>query len=192
MKIKAIASLLKGNRLINLWDCGDTQWISNGRAAYPLYGMPRLDEETVMTVMDIPEKDRDKYIVDNLGAPTKLNLSDYDDTERRLPPPMLTIGYGGEVLMPARTSLGLMFFDPAYLKPIDEDYELFEREDKDGEMYIAVKAGLLLKGIILPKVENAEDIAERLSKLLDELRQTISRIEQATEEYKDAWGDEDA
>jgi len=190
MKIKAIASLLKEHKIIELWDAGDTQWISNGRAAYPLYGMPRLDEETVMTVMDIPEKDRDKYMVNDLYAPTNLNLSDYDDTERRLLPQLLTIGYGGEVLMPARTSLGLMFIDPAYLKPIDENYELFERESGNGDLYVAVKAGLLLKAIILPKAQNAEDIAERLSKLLDELRQTISRIEQPAEEYRDAWGEE--
>lgn len=50
------------------------------------------------------------------AMPGSLNFSDYDDTERELPRVQTTVGFEGDVWMPVRTSLGLMFIDPAYLK----------------------------------------------------------------------------
>ena len=48
MKIKSIAAICKKRHTIALYDerDGRTQWIGDGMAIYPLYGMPELDEET--------------------------------------------------------------------------------------------------------------------------------------------------
>lgn len=177
MKIKSIAGLMKARKqIVLLNDEHGCQWISDGRACYPLYGMPELDKENILTVMDIPEKDREKYTVRHENTPIKFNFGDSDDTERELLPQLLTIGYGGSVYIPARTSLGLQFIDPDYLKPLsDKPFELYERESINGEIYIAIKSGFVLQAVIIPAEVNREDIAERLLALYSELRQSITR-----------------
>ena len=66
MKIKNIAAICKKNKAIVLFEkhseSGDTviQYIGDGGAAYPVAGLPPLDTESVLTIFDVPEKDRDK------------------------------------------------------------------------------------------------------------------------------------
>lgn len=179
MKIKAIAALMKKKRRISIFDDekNGVQWISDGYAAYPLYGLPELDGDTLLTVLDVPEKEREKYIVRRGMLPRAPCFSDTDGTERRLPPPaLISIGYGGEVLAPARTSLGLAFYNPEYLRPVsDGPFEMYERESAEGKMYLAVKSGFLLRALILPGEPNEEDIAQRLELLHRELISSISR-----------------
>ena len=126
-----------------------TQWISNDRAFYPTYGLPRLDTETLPYVLDIPEKKQAKILFDRKEElPDLLNFSDYDDTEQVLPRAGATVGFRNEVFLPVRTSLGLMFIDPEQLKP--------------------------LKAVILP-IYQGEQLLEELETLTKELSQSISR-----------------
>lgn len=109
--------------------------------------------------------------------PGALNFSDYDDTERELPRVQTTVGFEGDVWMPVRTSLGLMFIDPAYLKPLkdlDTEPELKERQAANGGIYIAVKRGMELKAVILP-IYQGEPLLEELETLTKELSVSISR-----------------
>ena len=46
----------------------------------------------------------------------------------------------------------VIYVDTAYLKPFGDNAMLYERRGKTGRLYIAVKEGLLLKGIILPMI----------------------------------------
>lgn len=184
MKIKSIAAICKKRHVIALYDemDGRTQWIGDGVAIYPLYGMPELDEDTVLTVLDVSDKDRDKYIVRRCGLPTAFCFDDDDDSEMMLPNPLLTIGYGGELLMPARTSCGLRFVDPTYLKPIAEDNPvLFERTGRNG-IYIAAKGGMLLQAVILPSAPDEGDLLQRLDTLRNELEARVTYRQQ----YEDA------
>ena len=80
MKIKSIAAICKKNKNIAIFerysDDGDilTQYIGDGSAVYPVVGLPQLDKESLLTIFDVPEKDRDNYFVKTLGAsrtPTK-------------------------------------------------------------------------------------------------------------------------
>lgn len=58
MVIKQISKLVlkRGTAVIydDIQRC--TQWISNGRAFYPTYGLPTLDVGSLLYVLDIPEK----------------------------------------------------------------------------------------------------------------------------------------
>ena len=64
MKIKSIAAICKKNKNIAIFerysDDGDilTQYISDGSAVYPVVGLPQLDKESLLTIFDVPEKDR--------------------------------------------------------------------------------------------------------------------------------------
>ncbi len=79
MKIKSIAAICKKNKNIAIFerysDDGDilTQYIGDGSAVYPVVGLPQLDKESLLTIFDVPEKDRDNYFVKTLGVPAGIS-----------------------------------------------------------------------------------------------------------------------
>lgn len=90
MKIKSIAAICKKNKNIAIFerysDDGDilTQYIGDGSAVYPVVGLPQLDKESLLTIFDVPEKDRDNYFVKTLGVPAGISFEDTDETERHV------------------------------------------------------------------------------------------------------------
>lgn len=181
MKIKAIATIAQKEKAVKLCNTEDTQWVMLKGAAYPLYGLPELNPETLPVVMDIPEHKSDKMLISWADKPDELCFDDVCDGERELPPPQLvSIGYGGQVMYPEITSKGLVFYDPEYLKPLDGEFALYERVTKSGQIYLAAKTGFMLKAIIMPIAVNTTDMAARLSSLLYAL-QTESGVIRTTE-----------
>lgn len=60
MKIKSIAAICKKGKqvvLYNRYESGGTlqQYIGDGMTAYPVSGLPELDEESILTIFDVPE-----------------------------------------------------------------------------------------------------------------------------------------
>lgn len=82
MKIKSIAAICKKNKNIAIFerysDDGDilTQYIGDGSAVYPVVGLPQLDKESLLTIFDVPEKDRDNYFVKTLGIPAGISTAE--------------------------------------------------------------------------------------------------------------------
>lgn len=182
MVIKEISKLCRrrGTAVIYEDSFRCTQWLSDGRAFYPTYGLPKLSIDTLLYVLDIPEKKQEKVFCDyKYSLPQVMNFGDSDDTERLLPRADATVGFENEVYLPVRTSLGLMFIDPAYLKPLkdmDSEPELYERMAVSGEPYIVAKRGLELKAVFLP-IYQGKPLLDALETLTNELRTTISRRE---------------
>lgn len=89
MKIKSIAAICKKNKNIAIFerysDDGDilTQYIGDGSAVYPVVGLPQLDKESLLTIFDVPEKDRDNYFVKTLGVPAAARYSAIRLTDAR-------------------------------------------------------------------------------------------------------------
>lgn len=59
MKIKSIAAICKKNKQVVLFnrysDSGTlSQYIGDGNAVYPISGIPELDEESILTIFDVP------------------------------------------------------------------------------------------------------------------------------------------
>ena len=68
MKIKSIAAICKKNKQVVLFnrysDSGTiSQYIGDGSAVYPISGLPELDEESILTIFDVPEKQREDWLV---------------------------------------------------------------------------------------------------------------------------------
>lgn len=189
MIIKNIAKLCKERKRICLYEepRGGCQWIGDGYACYPLFGMPVIDEGTVFAVLDIPEDRRDSYIVTYEAWPEQLNASD-DAEEKLLLQTDIGLVFKDKALMPARTSRGLLFYDPKYLNPLKDldGFELYEREATGGGLYFAVKTGFLLRGIIMPKLPEPEKLADQMEALVRELRATIN-----LREHAEAWEGEE-
>lgn len=154
MKIKSIAAICKKNKNIAIFerysDDGDilTQYIGDGSAVYPVVGLPQLDKESLLTIFDVPEKDRDNYFVKTLGVPAGISFEDTDETERHVEREGISIIYSGRTLKPIRTTRGLVFIESRYLSPVADVLdvlELYERRTAEGTPYIVAKAGFLLQ-----------------------------------------------
>lgn len=156
MKIKSIAAICKKNKNIAIFerysDDGDilTQYIGDGSAVYPVIGLPPLDAESLLTIFDVPEKDRDNYFVKTLGIPAGISFEDTDATERQVEREGISIIYSGRTLKPIHTTRGLVFIESRYLAPVADVLdvlELYERRTTDGAPYIVAKAGFRKAGI---------------------------------------------
>ncbi len=135
-------------------DAEGVQWISDGVAVYPLYGMPQLDESNIFTMFDIPDEKRGKYMFDDSGRIARtVNLADNTDSERQVQQSDILLHSGGYILMPIKTSKGIVYINKKYLAPFSDSENgvmLYERIAPDGTVYIAVKTGFFLSGVISP------------------------------------------
>lgn len=154
MKIKRIAQLCRQSGCIILFEGQDgVQWISNGSAVYPLYGLPRFGPENICTLFDITVKQSEKINIRHEKLPESFCFSDTDPNETLINSFDLDLSIGGHILMPYRTGTGVHFIEARYLAPLQdlqENLEIYERISGAGSTYFAVKSGLMIYGIILP------------------------------------------
>ena len=173
MKIKKLARLCAARKNIWAYDGGRAQFVGDGCAVYPVYGLPELDEESLMVIFDVPEDKRKDYIFRRNPVPEGMNFEDVDDAENvvdRLP-----LEIGGSVML--KTSRGLAMIDAKYLEPIadEEQVELYERASRDGGQYIVAKSGFGLLAVIQPMTVT-EEFARQLLELA-EMAEVAAEIE---------------
>ena len=87
MKIKNIAAICKKNKYAVIYERygengGVIQYIGDGAAAYPVTGLPKLDKESLLTIFDVPEKQREDWFVQVAGIPSKISFEDTDANEK--------------------------------------------------------------------------------------------------------------
>lgn len=158
MKIKSIAAICKKNKQVVLFnrysDSGTiSQYIGDGSAVYPISGLPELDEESILTIFDVPEKQREDWLVRYRDIPEGISFEDTDTTEKIIEQGNLSIVYSGKTLKPLQTRRGLVFIESRYLSPVSDVLdvlELYERVTPFGAPYIVAKAGFLLQAVIMP------------------------------------------
>lgn len=169
MKLKQIESILKRNKNVMIYTVGGVQWLGDGASLYPVFGMPHLTPENLLTMWDVPEQKRSTWNFQT-DIPICHDLSDNTDEEylakRDLPP----IYYNGQLLEPLGMEEGVIFINQRYLRPFDDlenGYELYIRVMRSGTPYVAVKEGYSLVGIVMPM--------QIISKgFIDDLEQLIS------------------
>lgn len=98
MKIKSIAAICKKNKQVVLFnrysDSGTlSQYIGDGNAVYPISGLPELDEESILTIFDVPEKQREDWLVRYRDIPEGISFEDTDATEKIIEQGNLSIVY---------------------------------------------------------------------------------------------------
>ena len=169
MKIKAIAQICARTKFVTIYnDASGEQWLSDGGAAYPIYDLPELDERSVLAIFDVPADKWPDWQTLAAPLPTSLNFADDDDSEKQLTMPRIrSINKDGKIRGVALTSKGLRLYNLDYLKPLEDDFKLYERETADGEIYLAAKAGVFLKAVIMPLKINYTDFLSDLHQLTD-------------------------
>ena len=80
MKIKNIAAICKKNKYAVIYERygesgGVIQYIGDGAAAYPVTGLPALDKESLLTIFDVPEKQREDWFVQVAGIPSEISFA---------------------------------------------------------------------------------------------------------------------
>lgn len=190
MKISKIASLCKKRKLIFLMDdeYGGVQWLGDGVAAYPLYGMPELDAETICPVLSISEKEAEHIHIQHISFPTEISTKDSDSTEICMEDRLLTINTGLGLLAAYRANESTIeFVDTKYITPLldGQDYpEIFLRRTSSGEHYFAAKHGLMLAAVIMPTDALSKELVDKVDtfssiakdQLLNKNSKTIAQI----------------
>lgn len=150
MKLKDIAAILRAGRIIYIIEGKDGQWLGDGCCAYPIYGLPHMEQDNMRTLLDIPEKQWDRYNVIN-----KRFLFDESDNaldEFQLADIGVSLSHLGTVAIPLVGNRKLFYILPKYIKPFQDgkSYSYFARKTSDGNYNIVVKEGFLLRGVIVP------------------------------------------
>lgn len=167
MKIKNIAAICKKNKYAVIYERygesgGVIQYIGDGAAAYPVTGLPALDKESLLTIFDVPEKQREDWFVQVAGIPSEISFEDMDANEKPVE---------REAMKPLQTRRGLVFIESRYLSPVSDILdvlELYERITPGGTPYIVAKAGFLLQAVIMPYDVISQQFVDNLKRLTEQ------------------------
>lgn len=182
MLIKEIAKLCKQRKTVYLTVREGVQWLGDGVGMYPLMNMPRLDKNTVFSVLDIPAdkiKEYDYQETDFLFT----HNGDYCPDDVKLKSCLSLSGYGRAYISEAGEAC---FVNDDYIRPLKEykgDISLYVRETGNGRI-IAICSGLLIVGLVTPA------IYPETSTLYEKLLELINGIS-ATSDNAIAWKEGD-
>lgn len=176
MKFSKIAALAKREKTaILMRDADGVQWLGTGSAAYMLEGMPPLDTDTVLTVMGVPEDKKahgslwKKRIRENC-----LKMTFRARKRLRADNAGVSVIYGGKLLMPIYTMMGMVWIDAELLAPTDRKEagyrRFFIRCMENGTRVVAVKEGLVLTAVIMECRIESNDLADALDTLAGRYR----------------------
>ena len=168
MRFSKIAALAKRNKTAVLMrDPDGVQWLDIGGAAYMLDGMPPLDSETVLTVMGVPEDKKDAWL--STVREDRGGLLENDapgEEEVTADNAGISVIYGGKLLMPIYTMMGMVWVDVELLAPTDRKEagyrRFFIREMENGVRAVAVKEGMILKAVIMECRVEGSDLADAI------------------------------
>jgi hypothetical protein len=159
MKLNKIATLCRIKKKVVLFDApvpgegGVYQWISDGVAAYPLRGLPRIDSGAILTILNVAEKDRKDWTVKEMPLPVGLDIGDGPSDEPFARSAMFLFVLKGCDIQLVASPHGALLLDAAYLDPLTDAPSLRTlhiRGSEDFGEYLAVKVGFMLEAIILP------------------------------------------
>lgn len=162
MKIKKIVTLIKDSKCLTIYDGKDCQWLSDGVSClYPVFKNTEVSPEFFCDVHDL---DTQKLTIRNLALPICFNYADVCENEKQISKCKIELVYNGKHLIAYATSEGISFVEKKYFAPftdLDESYlTVNERYTNTGMMYFAIKNGMNLVGILLPKQVITKEFVE--------------------------------
>lgn len=174
MKIKKLAALCKKSKRVIIYEreiAGTEQvqqYISDGTGTYPVFGLPRLTKETVLTIFDVEQKDWNKWYVSVYADPEDILVRDTVDWELPLKRFYQPIIHNDRTVKSVQIDGQTVFFDNAYLAPVADakDIMYYGRRTRLGTPVIAVKSGLLLQATIMPCNIAGGDWIEMMEEML--------------------------
>lgn len=174
LNYKKIAKFIKDTRTMTIWNGGGMQYISNGVAVYPVYGMPRMNEMEMLNFLGLADK-ASVITTKAVAAPDWIVEASYDDCIDNL---LESNGPGiilhGDLFRTYYTESGAVVIQNNYIFTVegsfDKDYPISRCiiNISDKIKGVAIFAGFDLYGVILP-VETKE-LYRDYYKLADQLK----------------------
>ena len=158
MKVKKIGALCRASGACLLYDelgvNGEikSQWISDGRALWPVSGLPSLREANLSTLFDFTPQQTEKIYIKETELPVHLYEVIYNtrDGEDELQESPMRITVDGRSLMALTVGGSVKWLRAEELRPCwTAQTRMVRRRTEKGDV-IAVLDGLFLSGIILP------------------------------------------
>lgn len=181
MKLKSIVAICKSLKTAEVYTVPNTeeQWIGAGKAIYQINNLPELDRESLLTIFDVPEKEKEKWFIDfwTDSNPKGMSLKDMVAEEYQVETLEVNISCMEKSLVPIKVHKGIVFIDQKLLSPLIDirPLTLYERKTAGGNVYIAAKAGMMLKAVIIPTdiisknlVDDMKTIAHYCDLMLEE------------------------
>lgn len=175
MKIKKLASICSAAKRASIFkvlDSGDglRQYITDGHAIYPIYGLPRLGKESLLTIFDIATEDWGKWCVTEIDQPSGIWVDDFPENgdDEAVTCFYNPISVNGVEIQPVLTKIGVVFFQRKYLDPVkaaEGGIQFYVRYNSEGEPYIVIKAGIFVQAIIL-EVKLKKEEMEKIEAML--------------------------
>lgn len=171
MKLKELFNKAKETKMVTILDTVDEdgeitrQHLFIGDAAYPLDGMPLVDEKTLLTMMDVTEDKREGWSIHRRAGNERHRwmLADEQRTDTDASMGKLTLESNGVELRPVYTIRGMLFVTNGQLRPVKDErnirYRLREREN---EQLIIAQRGVINIGVLMPSRWANEQEAEEL------------------------------
>ncbi len=176
MKLKCIAALCKGRKMVCIHSGNNSQYVGDGSACYLVPGELTLDRDNVLIIFDVPEDKQDSWTISSTGFPETISMADVlEGKEQALIYPV-ELCCGESTYRIIKDSCGIAAIDTRYLAPLADlkkGISCYIRRTDDGEEYIAVKAGLMLMAVI--RASNESIFHQRFLDNLRDLQRECSR-----------------
>ena len=159
MKIQKLARLAKKHETLQLIDERDDQLVARqlavvGSGIYPLDGMPELDVEKVLRVLDVPADDWKNWSVSRKNhTQTSWQLCvDTSPEDREATLCGVRIGLPTKVLVPVYTQAGMVFVNADQLSAISDEKDVtWWSRETDAGMVLVAKRGYMMVAVIGPE-----------------------------------------
>lgn len=174
MKIKKLAAICKKKKRAIIYErqIDDTdavqQYISDGYAIYPVFGLPRLDKENLLTIFDVDQSEWNKWHVSIRDTAPDVYVQDVWPQEQPIGRFYQPIVHSGDLLKSVQICGETVFFNDAYMDPVRDGENLlyYGRANLNRQPVIVVKSGLLLQAAIMPVEIANEDWLEMMEEML--------------------------
>ena len=164
MKIKKIAQLCKQEgwaELVNYTDRSGCvqQWITDGRALYPVDGLPHLRAENLPSLLELNDKQKDAMKLRAREAPVSISFADVCEGEKLAQMLPVRVYYGGDMLRPFCVDGKTYWLNEELFLPLLAEHpkaEFYYRHPAGCTEMFDVKAGFMLVGMVMPMTSMQE------------------------------------
>ena len=185
MIIKNLAAMCRKKKRVYVFEdeARDIQWVGDGSAIYPMYGIPHMEDEQMLILFDVPEDKRKTYAVfhhEEMLPGYSVEDGAADNLVENYP---ISIGEASGVWYPVSTSSGIAFYAAEVFKPIMDkpQAKLYERYTRKGDLYFVAKDGMLVEALIFPAQIKEEELAATLGQICDQLDVKLEQEREARE-----------
>ena len=194
MKVKALAQYCKKTKYITLLDDVDSQgavkrqYIHTGTALFPLDGLPLLNEETLLAILDVPQDERSEWEV-RRGTTDAIGFYTEDNNDNDKVAELIGLDFwaGGYSVQPFYTPYGMVTIDADTRRVIADSKktaEYFARKHGDNVTIIAKNGFMLIAAITPIRRWATEQISMYLSDV-SALAEKLERINTAEDDQSE-------